>query len=90
MKRRLEGFTIIEVVLVLAVVVIVVGVGFLAYANFAANSRQEVSQGSMDTHDMAMPSISTAEDLDKASDALDDTSFDNDGQAEIDKESANF
>lgn len=91
MTGRNKGFTVIGVVLVLAVVVVIGGVGLLGFVNFTANKEQESSHANIDSHDdMAMPSISTTNDLDKAAQALDDTSFDDDGQAEIDNESANF
>lgn len=90
-----RGFSIVEVVLVLAVVVVLAGLGFVAYNNFAVpkTDSNKPSQDSSQSHghDMNdMSEVNSTKDLDQAASSLDDTSFDNDGQSEIDSEASKF
>jgi Tfp pilus assembly protein PilE len=94
--RQQTGFTIIEAVLILAVVVVLSGVGYLAYNNFVAHKTTDDTTANTTSHtdasgkSMAMPSISSTSDLDTAAKSLDDTSFDNDGLSQIDNDAGNF
>lgn len=85
-----RGFAALEAIMVVAVVVILAGIGILAYANLAGDKHVGESHTDAGGNHMNMPSISSADDLDTAAKSLDDTSFDDDGLAEIDSESANF
>ena len=90
-----RGFAVIEIVLVLAVVAILGGVGFVAYNNFAApkttGNDSHSSANTDDYHAMSdMPTVSSTKDLDQAATSLDDPSFDIDGQSDIDSQSADF
>ncbi len=91
---RQRGFTIIEIVITIAVVAILAGVGFVAYNNFATPKATQVGSHTSDKssdHDMnTMSAVDSTKDLDEAATSLDDASFEDDGLAEINRQSADF
>lgn len=91
---RQRGFTIIEIVITIAIVAILAGVGFVAYNNFAMPKATHTSTHTPDKssdHDMnAMSAVDSTKDLDEAAVSLDDASFEDDGLSEINRQSADF
>lgn len=86
-----KGFGIVEVVLVIAVLVILGGVGWVAYNNFMAPKSNDSSKTDTASHDeMDMPKIESSADLEKASTSLDDASFEDDGTKEFESQTAQF
>jgi len=90
-----RGFTIVEGVILVAVIVVLAGVGFVAYNNFAAPKPTDTTVGTSEdaphSHDMnSMSQVTSTKDLDEAMTSLDDASFENDGQTDIDSQSSQF
>lgn len=82
MKKR-DGFSAVEIVMIIAVAVIVGTVGWMAYSNlYAPKSTDETSQkSSVKTDDVTVKSES---DLDKVDTALNDINLDDTDSAELD------
>lgn len=94
-----HGFSLVQIVAVVATIIVLAGVGFVAYSALnppAAKHTESHAQGdSSDTHnkdhDMnTMSDVSSAADLDEAAQSLDDPSFDDDGLGELDAAAARF
>lgn len=83
-----RGFGLAGIVVIVVGGIIVAALGYLAYSrivgsNTPATTQTEQTRGHI--HDtMKMPSVDTSKDLDQAIKSLDDTSFDNDGNTELD------
>lgn len=95
MSRR---FGVIQGVAVGAVLVVCVGIGFAGYTIMSQSVAYEQQPAVESTkpaeshdHDMnTMSDVADSGDLDTALTSLDDASFENDGQSEIDAQAAGF
>jgi Tfp pilus assembly major pilin PilA len=79
MKKR-DGFTVVEVVMVVVGVVIIVGVGWLAYSNVLAPKASDLN-----TSDATPVEVENKSDLDKVNTTLDQLSLDDSDSNDLDK-----
>ena len=88
MTKR-NGFTAIEALLVVAALVIVGGVGYMAYANLIAPKDTATTVESSESSTPAT-TVTDTSDLDKVDRALDELSIDDSESTELDELTTSF
>ncbi len=78
--RRNNGFSIVEGVVIVAIVAVIGALGWVFYNNFVAGDGSTSTSDSAVTTDKSMPAVETSSDLQKAEEAINainiDTSVD--------------
>lgn len=94
MTRREQGFGVFEIIVLVVGVAILAAVGMVAYSNFmaakpAADTATTADHTEMN-HAPKTPTVTSTADLDKATAALDDPTFNDDGMDKIEAEASSF
>ncbi len=83
--KRIQGFSVVEILIAVAVVAIVGALAYVAWNNFAGNDEPAVSEtATSDTQEPAK--IESESDLDDALNTIDSTSVDDDDATEAQNE----
>lgn len=88
--RKQSGFSVIEIVIGVAVLAIIGFLGYSFYSNSQKSNQDDASQSSVSS---STETIESTADLDKAATTIDDIDIDSENDAtltEIDKELAEF
>lgn len=87
--RTKKRFGLSEGIVVIVAIIIIVALSYLAYSRIVGSDTSKThtntQQADGHIHDtMQMPSVNTTDDLDKATQSLDNSSFEKDGNADLD------
>lgn len=87
--RTKKRFGLSEGIVVVVAIIIIAALSYLAYSRIVGSDTSKThtnaQQADGHIHDtMQMPSVNTTDDLDKATQSLDDSSFEKDGNADLD------
>lgn len=92
-RTQQSGFSAVEVLITLVVVAIIGYLGYTFYNGYQDKMAKSAESANTVSDTADAPVVTTSEDLDKASTALDQTdveSGNNDDMSELDKEISNF
>lgn len=87
--KKINGFSIVEILIVISVIILIGAVGWLAYTNMSApKSADETSEQT--SADAPHVTVENEPDLDKADTALDDMNLEDSDTTEFDSTLASF
>lgn len=85
MKQR-TGFSVVEIVVVLGVLVLAGGLGFVAWKSFTKSTAETAANGTAVSTKASVEVITTKADLEAAEKALDELDFEDESSTEAESE----